>query len=118
MPYKDKTAAVKAKHESYLRNKEKIRVRDKQRLVRNQNFVKDYKQRHDICCERCGMDRWECLDFHHPDRENKFMSINELVKGRYRLEVIQEEIDKCEVICANCHRIEHAGNIWLENSNT
>ena len=116
MPYKDKEAAAKAKHESYLRNKEKIRKRDRARLERNQKFVREYKSRPDVCCDHCGMDRWECLDFHHTDPSNKKMSVNHLVKGRYRTEVIQEEIDKCQVLCANCHRIEHAGNIWLEDS--
>jgi hypothetical protein len=117
MPYKDKEAAAKAKHESYLRNKEKVRKADRERLVRNRDFVKEYKQREDVVCVNCGMERWECLDFHHIDPSNKKMAINHLVKGRFRIEVILEEIEKCEVLCSNCHRIHHAGNIWLENSN-
>ena len=118
MPYKDKEVAKKAKHESYLRNKEKVRKNDRERLTRNQEFVKEYKSRPDVKCKNCDMDRWECLDFHHPNPEEKFMSINHMVKGRYSIQAIQEEIAKCEVHCANCHRIEHHGNIWLEDSNT
>lgn len=116
MPYKDKDAAAKAKHESYLRNKKKVRERDRERLTRNQNFVKDYKSRDDIHC-KCGEGRWECLDFHHPDPKNKKASVNHLMKSRYRIEVILEEIEKCEVVCANCHRIIHKGNIWEDDSN-
>lgn len=113
MPYKDKEKQAKAQHESYLRNKKSIRQRDRARLDRNQAFIKEYKSRDDVLCNRCGEERWMCLDFHHPDPSKKDMAVAEFVKSRYRIERILEEVEKCEVLCANCHRVEHHGNIWV-----
>ena len=45
------------------------------------------------------------LDFHNKDREEKEFTIGRLKKGS--LSVIQDEIDKCVVLCANCHREFH-----------
>ncbi len=75
MPYKDKEKQAKAKNESYLRNKEIIRKRDRERLNRNQRFVKEYKSRDDIHC-KCGEGRWQCLDFHHTNPEN-YWNVND-----------------------------------------
>jgi hypothetical protein len=32
------------------------------------------------------------------------MAISEMVAGGYPIATIQKEIDKCDVLCANCHR--------------
>lgn len=54
-------------------------------------------------CADCGYDeRAVALDFDHV-RGEKLCNVGEMV-GRSR-ERIQEEMDKCEVVCANCHRI-------------
>ncbi len=116
MPYKDPDRQKVSQHESYLRNKDRVKARDRARLDRNQEFIKKYKSRDDVTCVRCDEGRWQCLDFHHPDPSSKDMSIADLVKRRYRIERILEEINKCEVLCANCHRVEHHGNIWLQSS--
>jgi len=57
-------------------------------------------------CERCGYDKCvDALDFHH--KGGKDFSISD--KGYTRSwEKVKEEIDKCELLCANCHREEHA----------
>jgi hypothetical protein len=57
-------------------------------------------------CKRCGAKDPRVLDFHHTDDKNKLFSI-----GTFRravgFEQIQKEVEKCEVVCANCHRILH-----------
>lgn len=57
-------------------------------------------------CLDCG-NRFppECMDFDHIDSTTKIADISHLVVGRYSWEKIEAEIAKCEVICANCHRI-------------
>ena len=59
-------------------------------------------------CEQCGYDRClESLDFHHTDPTKKDFGISS--KGYTRSwNRIRKELDKCIMICANCHREVHA----------
>ena len=65
----------------------------------------DYKGRK---CERCGYDRCiEALEFHHKDPSQKDFGISS--QGYTRSwKNVQEELDKCMMLCANCHRELHA----------
>lgn len=45
------------------------------------------------------------MDFDHLDPELKYMSVSQMVGRGHKLENILTEIDKCELICSNCHRI-------------
>lgn len=66
-------------------------------------YMKDYKSVYH--CWYCGETCIECLDFHHLRDKHK-----NICKGSF-LSVIslQKEIDKCIVVCANCHRKINAG---------
>ena len=58
------------------------------------------------CCE-CGHsgknNAWS-LDFDHINPDDKVVSISHLVTSGYGWERIMEEVAKCQVLCANCHR--------------
>lgn len=56
-------------------------------------------------CKKCHDKRWYILDFHHIGEKLACVSI--LVANAVSKKVILEEISKCEVLCANCHREEH-----------
>ena len=59
-------------------------------------------------CKTCGYNRCiEALEFHHADSLTKDFSISEKGYTRSWREV-QEELDKCILLCANCHRELHA----------
>ena len=53
-----------------------------------------------------------CLDFHHVNPSIKDREISKLVNG-CKLSRIDRELDKCVVICSNCHRKLHAGLLAL-----
>lgn len=59
------------------------------------------------CCELCGYDRYiGSLEFHHTDPDAKEFDL-----GYFRstdFEKARPELDKCRLLCANCHREEHA----------
>lgn len=60
-------------------------------------------------CEYCGYDRciW-VLEFHHLDPDKKDMSISR--DGNTQgWEKIKRELEKCILVCANCHREIHCG---------
>lgn len=58
-------------------------------------------------CERCGYNKCiSVLEFHHRDPDEKDFGIAR--SGHTRsFEKIKPELDKCEILCANCHREEH-----------
>ncbi len=59
-------------------------------------------------CERCGYDRCiDALEFHHIDPTVKEFNISS--KGYTRSwERVKVELDKCMILCANCHRETHS----------
>lgn len=69
--------------------------------------VIEYKKT--LICVGCGFDDYRALQFHHTD-DNKEFNIGDGVGRGYALERIKEEINKCIVLCANCHSIEHYKN--------
>ena len=67
-------------------------------------FVDKYKL--DSGCALCGYNKFACaLDFHHKDREEKLFCIGRGVHGGIDFLLILEEMDKCEVLCKNCHSV-------------
>lgn len=61
-------------------------------------------------CMYCGETSFVCLDFHHRDPSQKLFNIAFAYgrKGRTKEEILAE-IEKCDVVCANCHRRLHWG---------
>ena len=58
-------------------------------------------------CERCGYDRCaDALEFHHLDPSAKEFNLSG--KGQtLGWERVKTELDKCIMVCANCHREIH-----------
>lgn len=54
-------------------------------------------------CVDCGIDDWRVLEFDHRNRKTKKFNIADSVS--FSIEKIQKEIDKCDIVCANCHNI-------------
>jgi hypothetical protein len=58
-------------------------------------------------CQRCGfVGPVVCYDFHHRDRATKTWSI--AVIRRRNWDSVVKELEKCDLLCANCHRIVEA----------
>lgn len=58
-------------------------------------------------CEQCGESDPACLDFHHRSEADKEMSVSKLISYGYARDRLLEEIARCKILCANCHRKEH-----------
>lgn len=60
-----------------------------------------------IECSSCGYDKcFEALDLHHRDPSKKDKNISSM--KLYSENKIRAEIEKCDLLCANCHRELHA----------
>lgn len=57
-------------------------------------------------CAICGLVDLVCVyDFHHIDPSKKEISIGD--RGGMSFETLRPELDKCILLCANCHRKQH-----------
>jgi hypothetical protein len=74
---------------------------------RNREFVFNYLNTHP--CVDCGDARWKVLEFDHV-RDYKEYKISYMVSNGFTLDHIQKEMAKCEVRCANCHRLKTAND--------
>lgn len=103
-----KPCVAKARLITHYKDKEKSnrvnRLRDKAAYRRNQNLMWKYLEDHP--CIDCGNSDKRVLEFDHRDPSLKVAAIGVLLKNKHRWEPIKEEIDKCDVRCANCHRIK------------
>lgn len=90
---------------NYYRCKECLKVAVKKRRKNLKVLAVEYKGGK---CELCGYSKCiEALDFHHLDPSQKDFGISR--KGETRSwERTRKELDKCMMLCANCHREEHA----------
>ena len=56
-------------------------------------------------CSKCGYNKCNAaLEFHHVDESNKEF---EVAGARYGWKRMKPEIEKCILLCANCHREHH-----------
>jgi hypothetical protein len=60
-------------------------------------------------CADCGLqtDIIAVYDFHHNDMSEKTAGLSDFLTQK-NWERVKEELDKCVLLCANCHRIRHA----------
>ena len=101
--------ATSAKH--YAGNKDSIiaanRVRKKKYRAACHEYISQYLI--DSGCEICGYNEHPAaLEFDHLDRLDKVANISLLVASQAAWERILVEIQKCRVLCANCHRVHTA----------
>jgi len=108
MPYKDKSVRA-AKHKEYSRNHylANYAKRREEINIRRRELKKEWDvYKRTLKCTKCGFNHHAALDFHHEDPSLKEHNVNRLISdGRFKR--AYEEIKKCVVLCANCHRIHH-----------
>lgn len=85
----------------YAKNKQRFRDAARSYQARNIAFILEQKQRP---CADCGAQYPHyVMDFDHV-RGVKIGNISEMVRD-YSLAALKAEVAKCELVCANCHRI-------------
>jgi hypothetical protein len=77
----------------------------RQRTRRICAWLAEYKKQSH--CKNCGLADFRVLTFHHRNPEDKTGHVGDLAGRGWSLQRVQAEIALCEVLCANCHLIEH-----------
>lgn len=93
--YKQRMSAWRSK------NRETVREYSRRRRAKIRDLIRSLK---DVPCADCG-GRFDpvCMDFDHRPGEKKLFTIGGSVRLTYAS--LQTEVLKCDVVCANCHRI-------------
>jgi hypothetical protein len=143
MPYAGKDAKKRQREygrQYYLRNKAKHDERCRLYYANNKSAQDDYRRKYYLTNKkeiRRRVDDWRdqrrqlldqlrdrpCMDcggkfpgvvmeFDHRDSSTKVGEISTLIY--YKLEVLMAEIEKCDHVCANCHRIRTWKRSWRE----
>lgn len=98
--------------QEYLRewrskNKDKEKSYWKKKQERNKLLIKTGK---DKPCKDCGqLFPPYCMDYDHRDPTKKFKNVAVMVSAA--TSTLLKEIQKCDVVCANCHRIRTHGRV-------
>jgi 5-methylcytosine-specific restriction endonuclease McrA len=87
----------------YLSNKEKVRIRNQAVRKRNYEYITALKAQ--TPCTDCGIQYPPyVMDFDH--LRDKVCDVGRMAsQSLASIKTLQSEIDKCEIVCANCHRI-------------
>jgi hypothetical protein len=118
---KDKIRAASKRY--YEKNKERLKKNSKEwrrnnpekskrgylakapQRERNKEFVNNYKL--GKVCIKCGFSDVRALVFHHRDPDTKTVHVSTAVMRGSSIEILKNEIAKCDLLCANCHLIHH-----------
>lgn len=84
-----------------LSYKDREKASQKEKVRRRASMLIAYLK--DNPCVECGESDPVVLDFDHIDPSTKLMKISDSIWGR-NWDKILKEIEKCQVLCANCHR--------------
>ena len=95
----------KYRRDWYARNKEHAKKKVYERRRELKEWFKSY--RFTMRCEGCEESDQACLDFHHLDGVGKHGAVTKMVTDGSSRGKILNEISKCMVLCANCHRKLH-----------
>lgn len=110
MPYKDKEFA-KAKQREYARdhylkniNEIKARTANRNKRIRkvNRDYIVNIKE--STPCMDCNK-KYPSYVMHFDHIYEKNGAIANLSRSSVSLKRLQQEIDQCEIVCANCHAI-------------
>ena len=102
--YKSDTAEYH--REWYAKNKARRVELNKKWQEGVKQWYAEYKKT--LTCSRCPESDAVCLDFHHLDPTKKDYTVSQTMWSGASIKKILTEIEKCVVLCANCHRKEHA----------
>lgn len=106
MPYKDHERQKKAQRESVKRRRAKVNETKKKQREALMQYLREQKK---CPCADCGQSFPSiCMDFDHV-RGEKTGDLSVMANQCVTIGILDAEIAKCDLVCANCHRIRTFG---------
>ena len=101
MPYQDPNKKLEYQRRYQEDNKKALLKKKRERINAQREYIRKAKDRP---CRDCGRKYPHyVMDFDHVRGKKKF-NLNRLSKMAASWDTIDAEIEKCEVVCSNCHR--------------
>jgi hypothetical protein len=100
-----KTCTRKDTQQHYKQNKSYYLAKNKRQKAKLCSWFKNYKVT--LKCNQCDESHISCLSFHHIDPSKKEINVATAVARTWSKEKIISEIEKCIILCENCHRKLH-----------
>lgn len=94
------------KCQEHNRSKFRYKIKKQQAYIIKQNLI----NKAGGCCQLCGYNQNNAaLCFHHKDPKTKLhtIDISTIFKYLTKLDIIYTELEKCILLCSNCHAITH-----------
>lgn len=90
----------------YYKNNKEQQVKVRKEYRRNiRAWLDEYKST--LKCEKCNENHPACLDFHHREPNEKETALGDAIRLGWGKKRILKEIEKCNILCSNCHRKLH-----------
>jgi hypothetical protein len=107
MPFKNREKQREASRRHYAKHRERViaKTTEVNRTTRNRRraFILEFLLQNP--CVDCGESNTIVLEFDHVgEAGTKEFNISDAVRLGYGMQRLKEEMAKCEVRCANCHR--------------
>ena len=59
-----------------------------------------------LSCSSCPESRHYVLEFHHPNNDKEY-NVADITQGKHSKRTVMKEVNKCIVLCSNCHKALH-----------
>lgn len=108
MPHKDPAARAAYEREYWRKHPERRQAKRRRQRARQgeERRKKLAAIKIERGCAHCGYnENPAALQFHHTDPAKKLAGVASLIYKSWSL--VLAELDKCIVLCANCHAIHH-----------
>ena len=100
-----KKCSNKRRRKYYAEHKKQEKARRK--INESKHLEEWFAYKDTLECLVCGEARGYVLEFHHRDPSKKENTIASIRKRYKNWQSVLDEIEKCDVLCANCHRELH-----------
>jgi len=114
----DHPRLLELSNRTYHRNKERIRLRCKERRDRIKTELVCFLGGKCLDCGKELSEEWPvaCFDFHHRNPEEKSFTIGHEIRHNSDMSRLKAEAQKCDLLCACCHRRRHhkSQQLYLE----
>ena len=108
MPFKNKEYQREYRIKWYNKHKQSEVAHVRRRKKEIRKWLDNYKKT--LKCSNCDENHPAALEFHHISKKDKENAITNMVYNGNSIEKIKKEIEKCRVLCSNCHKKLHYKN--------
>jgi hypothetical protein len=114
--YKLSRQANYALHYKQYRSSYLERARQRRASLRNEFRENMLLYLSDKSCKDCGESDIRVLELDHKDPSTKLFSVSQAVRLGFNWEMVEKEIEKCRILCANCHKKRTASQFsWYKS---